>query len=154
MMSWTLAGCYTFRPVDPFEAIPGEEIRLVLNESALPGLAPSALLGETSVQGDLVGVSDDSISVSIWIGQAYRGTPFEAAHQDYAFPRTEVIRLERRRLSRTRTALTTVGVLAGIYILIDRLDFLEDPNPDFDDDDPEPPDIPLLSWSWRFPGTP
>ena len=110
---WILAGCYTFQPIDPLQAIPGEQVQLVLSGPTTRGTVLSPLRGETFVQGNLVGVSNDSVSVSLWIGEAYRGTPFEPVHQTYAFPRVELVRMERRQISRVRTALTTVGVLAG-----------------------------------------
>ena len=135
-----LPACYTFRPVDLADLRPGEEVQLVLSGPATRGIAPTAMMGETLVQGDLEGVSDDSVSVSVWIGQAYRGTPFEPVRQAYSFPRIELVRVERRSLSKPRTALTTLGILAGIYVLIDRVIFLEDPNPG----DPDQPHKDIL----------
>jgi hypothetical protein len=134
------------------EAAPGEEIQLVLSGPASSGITPAAMMGETRVMGDLVGVSEDSVAVSVWIGQAYRGTPFEPAHQTYSFPRVELVRMERRQISKTRTALTAVGVLAGIYVLIDRLDFLEDPNPGPPGEDNDPPPNPFMIWYSAFQG--
>ncbi len=140
---WILPGCYTFQAINPLDAAPGEEIRLVLAGPRTGGLAPSFLRGETLVQGNLVGVSDDSVGVSVWIGAAYRGTPFEPVHQTYSFPRVELVQMERRQLSRVRTALTTAGVLAGIYVLIDRLGYFENPNPGPGDENPPPPGSPF-----------
>lgn len=145
-VSLTLPACYTFAAIDPLAVSPGEQVQLVLSGSSARGILPATLLGETFVQGDLVGISDDSISVSVWIGEAYRGTPFESVHQAFTFPRVELVRLESRRLSKPRTALTTLGILGGIYLFIDRMGYLENPNPDSNGGTPPPPDPPFTVW--------
>jgi hypothetical protein len=143
---WILPGCFTFQAIDPGQVTPGEEVQLVLSGPGTRGFVPSALMGETRVQGDLVGVTDDSVAVSVWIGEAYRGTPFEPVHQTYSFPRVELVRLERRQISKPRTILTTVGVLATIYVMIDRLGYLENPNSAPTDGPPDPPENPFRRW--------
>lgn len=141
--SLTLPACYTFRAIDPLVVSPGEQVQLLISGSSATGVTRATLMGETFVEGNLVGISDDSISVSVWIGEAYRGTPFESVHQVYTVPRVDLVRLESRQLSKPRTALTILGILGGIYLFIDRMGFLEDPNPDSNGGIPFPPDPPF-----------
>ena len=138
-----LTACYTFYPVDPEGVSPGDRIQLVLSGPATRSVPPAAMMGETLVQGNFMDMTEDSISVAVWIGEAYRVTPFEPVHQSYTFPRAELIRLESQQLSKSRTAFTAVGILAVIYVMIDRLELFEDPNPWENGERPPPPDSPF-----------
>jgi hypothetical protein len=146
----TLSSCYTFQPVSPGDMTPGDEVRLVIARRATSSITPSVMLGETTIVGDLVDVSEDSLAVSVWIGQAYRGTPFEPVHQTYTFPNVDVVRTDRRKFSSRRTALAAAGILAGIYLMIETVEFLQDPNPRRDSDPDEPPLNPLILMKWTL----
>lgn len=141
-------GCFGYYATSPEQVEPGEEIRVAIDDDAIRRVSPTALMeGQPKVEGDLVAMTPDSVALSVWIGQAYRGTPFFAAHQTVTVPREQVVAVERRRLSKTRTALAAAGVVAGVVYLISQTDFLADPNPREVDVIPEPPEAPGA----RFP---
>ncbi|HZD05160.1 MAG TPA: hypothetical protein VE173_09580 [Longimicrobiales bacterium] len=134
------SGCYGYFPVEPAAAPPNDDVRVVLSDAASRRLSPTTRDANGTLAGDLVGLTDDSVSVSLWIGQAYRGTPFEPVHQTVTVPREIVVRFERRKLSRWRTALSAAGVVAFVAVMIDRIDLGPDPNPPGDGGPPIPPE--------------
>ncbi|MGH7505002.1 MAG: hypothetical protein ACRELX_05110, partial [Longimicrobiales bacterium] len=106
-------GCYRYTPAELPDVEPDAEVRVTLNDegsnSVLPG---SYAVGEQRVEGRLSGFSEDSLVISVWIGEAYRGTPFESTYQRVAIAREDVVSVEDRQLSKPRTALVAVGVVA------------------------------------------
>ena len=68
------------------------------------------------------------LTLSLWVGQQYRGTPFENARQRVSLGVPEVVEVRRRELSRGRTALLAAGVIALTVVLADRIVFEQDPN--------------------------
>ena len=91
------------------------------------------------LEGQLAGVTNDSLTLSVWIGEAYRGTPFESAYQDIAIPLIDVLRVEHREFSRKRTALVAAGVVAVIFVLIEGIGLVNFLGNGGEDDEPDPP---------------
>lgn len=134
-----LPACFRYVPLDPAMVRPGEDVRLVVSYDPQQGSNNLAALPAQSVEGELVRAGDDSVAVSIWIGRDYRGTPFESTYRTFTVPRRDVLRIERRKLSKWRTGLIAIGAAVGIAVLVDRVGLIEDPNPP---DDPGGPPIP------------
>lgn len=133
-------GCYSYRPTVLRNIHPGEQVRVVLEDEGYRRVAPGAPPeAARRVEGDFLRMTDDSVALSIWIGEAYRGTPFEAAHQEFAIPRSAVVRVEHRALSTWRTAVTAAGVVAVIATLIDGIGLVEVFGGDDDGVEPFPP---------------
>jgi hypothetical protein len=133
------AGCYRYAPAEPAGIVPEAEIRVTLNDQGYRTILPgSAEVGRRTVEGRLVELTADTLAISVWIGEAYRGTPFETTYQRVPIPRADVVLVENRRLSKPRTALLAAGVMAVIVTLIDQLDVVRI----FGDGDPTPPDPP------------
>ncbi len=115
-------GCYSYHATQLPDVQPGEEVRVVLEEAGYRRVAPGAAReAAPRLEGRFAGVTDDSLTVQVWIGEAYRGTPFESAYQDLVIPLIDVQRVENRVLSGKRTALVATGVVALIAVLIDSL---------------------------------
>ncbi|MGH7447787.1 MAG: hypothetical protein ACREK1_06410 [Longimicrobiales bacterium] len=135
----TSQGCYMYRPAAVTELEAGEEVRVTLSEqasrAALPG-APDA----RRVEGRFTEATPDSLTISVWIGAAYRGTPFESTYQHVALPRLQVVAVEDRQLSKSRTALVAAGVVAIIVTMIDQLGIFPIFTGDGTDDLPIPPE--------------
>ncbi|HEX7051775.1 MAG TPA: hypothetical protein VF188_16335 [Longimicrobiales bacterium] len=111
--------CYSYHPAELAHVQPGEQVRVVLEDAGYRRIAPAAAAdAEPRLEGRFQGATADSLALSIWIGQAYRGTPFQTAHQTVQLPRDEVIRIERREISTLRTALTAAGVVGVLAYLI------------------------------------
>lgn len=136
-----LPACFRYVPLDAGMVQPGEDVRLVVSYDAQQGSSNRTALPAQSVEGQLVRAGDDSVAVSVWIGRDYRGTPFESTYQTFTVPRRDVLRIERRQLSKWRTGLVAVGAAVGIAVLVDRMGLIEDPNPPDDPGGPPTPPI-------------
>ena len=134
-------GCYTYRATDVRAVAPDEEIRVTLNDrgvgTVLPGAGGSP---QRTVEGRFGQLTDDTLVMSVWIGEAYRGTPFETTYQRVAVPRIDVLGVENRQLSKTRTAIVAAGAVAVIVTLIDRLGVIPIFNRDDSGGQPTPPE--------------
>lgn len=117
--------CYRYSPASLADLEPDSEVRLTLNDRGsqlvLPGASASR---ERTVEGRFTSSTRDTVVISVWIGDAYRGTPFESTYQRLAIPGDVVVGVEDRQLSTWRTAVLGAGVVAVIVTLIDRLDVL------------------------------
>jgi hypothetical protein len=144
------SGCYRYAPAEPTAVAPDAEIRVTLNDEGYRTVLPQAApVGRRTVEGRMVGLVPDSLIMSVWIGEAYRGTPFETTYQRVPIPRSDVLLVEDRQLSKGRTALLAAGVVAVIVTLIDQLDVVQI----FGDGEPIRPDPPepdgLIRRGWR-----
>lgn len=134
-----LPACFTYVPLDPKTVPFGEDVRLVVSNDMFRESTILATRNDQAVEGELVRATDDSVGVSVWIGRDYKGTPFESTYQTFTVARRDVVRLERRRLSKWRTGLTALAAVVGIAVLIDRVGLTANPNPPENPDPPIPP---------------
>ncbi|HEX6937807.1 MAG TPA: hypothetical protein VF158_00235 [Longimicrobiales bacterium] len=133
-------GCYGYVPADLTELRSREEVRVVVDAPLYRRIAPTAPLDAAPrLDGEFLRATDDSVALSVWIGQAYRGTPFETAHQVVVVPREGVVAVERRRLSVQRTTLLAAGVAGLVAYLVTQLGSTSDPNPGIGGAPPPPP---------------
>jgi hypothetical protein len=135
----TTSGCYGYFDSPPETIQPGEQIRVRLSDSARQRVAPVGLQRELYLEGDLLDLTPDSAALAVWIGQAYRGTQFEAAHQTVTLPREQILGYQRRELSEWRTAATAVAIVGFAVVLISQIGFEEDPNAGGSETLPPPP---------------
>lgn len=114
-------GCYSYRTTELPQLISGEQVRVELGNEGQRTLVPGTafMIGRPRLEGRFSRLTEDSVIVSVWIGEAYAGTPFESSFQDVVLPRDEVARVEHRRLDKVRTGLVAVGAVAVIAYLID-----------------------------------
>jgi hypothetical protein len=113
-------GCFTYRATSVPALEPGEEVRVTLSEQGSRVVLPGALEARR-VEGRFTESTTDTLTISVWIGAAYRGTPFESTYQRVDLSRLEVLAVENRQLSKTRTGLLVAGVAAIIVTMIDQL---------------------------------
>lgn len=140
-LSLAASGCYGFYAVEPADMTPNQEVRLVLSPEAPRRVTTAAMYGDDALEGNFVGLTDDSVAIAVWIGQAFRGTSFESVRETITFPRVHIERFERRALSKWRTALSAIGIIAGVAILAERTVFQDNPNPDDNGGPPDPPEF-------------
>ena len=93
------------------------------------------------LEGRLTPMDADSLTLAMWIGKDYQGSPFANVRQRVSLGRQEIVEVRRRSLSATRTGLAAAGVLLVTAVLIDRVVFQPNPNPN-PIDRPEPPPEP------------
>ena len=122
----TSQGCFSYTVTELPGIRPQEEIRVELEDRGYRRIAPGANPNDRPrLEGRLARVDSDSLTVSVWIGEPYLGTPFQSTYQDIVIPLEHVRLVETRRLSRKRTALTAAGAVAVIAFLIDSIGFVD-----------------------------
>lgn len=143
-------GCYSYHTTSLPQVQPEEEIRITLEEQGYRRVAPGAGLNSAPrVEGRFGGMTGDSLTLRVWIGEAYAGTPFYSTYQNVMLPLNEVQRVEHRRLSKGRTAAVAAGVLVGIGALIESVGWIDVFGSGDENGPPDPPE-PVLSFRIRF----
>lgn len=117
LLLFGLAGCFSYQPVLDGNPEPDAEVRLRLAAPAAVMLSERTGRTIRSVEGTLLGVTPDSLSLEVRWGAVYAGTPFEGRRDVLAFHRSEVVEIDRREFSRTRTSIVAAG-LTGVAFLI------------------------------------
>lgn len=146
-----LPGCYTYHVTDMSSLEPGEEVRVqVGTDQFVSSGFGSTYLGPRRLEGRFAEVTPDSLIVSLWVGSAYRGTPFESARQNLGIAISDVAQVENRQLNRTRTMLAAAGTLGVIWYMIDGLGLLHNTGMDEGEDPWTPPDQEPLSLLYRM----
>lgn len=110
-----LAGCFTFAPAEATGVREGEMVRISLTTTGATRLSALGVdVGSTggadpSISGSWIRRRDGGLGVRVPIATPPAGG--EPIVQEVVLAPTEVLRLDRRRLSRSRTAVATVGVV-------------------------------------------
>jgi hypothetical protein len=147
-------GCYTYVPIPSASVQPDEEVRVRVTEAAAARLVGEFGAYTAQFEGTLAPAPvEDSLSLSVQIGRAYRGMALENARQTLYIAPAEVVEVRRRRLSTARTALAVTGVIAGFVLLTTSVDQVFDPNPGPDNPPPPPPGLRFLRFRIN-PGPP
>ena len=133
------SGCYKYVPVQVATVNPQEDVRVLVTESAAARLSRDLGTYTTSLEGRVGQEAHDSVSVSVTVTRAYRGRQIESGRQTMFLGAGEVVEVHRRQLSRTRTVLAGVGVVAGFALLANSVVQWMDPNPSSDEGPPPPP---------------
>jgi hypothetical protein len=108
------AGCYNYAQVEPSAVPPGVEVRVHLTrEGTLPLMDVAPVTG-TSVTGTLVGMSEGLARLYLPRGVRVEGAATRTIGQEVTIPARDIVRIEERLLSRTRTALAIGGAAALI----------------------------------------
>jgi hypothetical protein len=134
----TSAGCYSYKPSTTELVKPNEEIRVIVTDDAL--LRLNTQFGVAApLEGRLAPLRADTFGLEIWVGRGFSGSDFALARQTVPLIRTDILEVQRRQLSVKRTTYFTLGVLAVMTILVDRLGLVDLPWRD-DTEIPTPPE--------------
>ena len=144
------AGCYRYVAADVATVDPQEDVRIVVTEQAAARLSPDLGMYTTSLNGRLREEAHDSLSISVPVTRAYQGRLLESGWQTLFLGRTEVLRVQRRELSRTRTVAAGVGAVAVLALVVNTVVQWIDPNPGTEESPPPPP-APSVRPSGFFP---
>lgn len=108
------SGCYTYHPVRPGDLATGAQVRATV--SSVQAAELSAVLNSVSPQvvGSLADQSDGQILVDVPVANTTAGMSTRAMSSRVTIPLSELVSLESRTLSRTRTALAFAIVAAGV----------------------------------------
>jgi hypothetical protein len=132
------SACFSYVSVPVTAVAPKEEVRVTITNDAGARLAKELGVYTTTLDGEFA-AHGDSVSVTVPIVREYRGQMLEGANQSLFLGRSEVVDVRQRKFSRSRSALTTVGVVVGFVAMTKAIIAIADPNPDSDGLPPPPP---------------
>lgn len=107
-----LSGCFHYRPVEPGVVPVGDEVRVLLTRegaAALPQEVPD--LSGMAVRGKVMSREGDRLLLRVPVAVQREGLLTRELGRDVAIPSAQIVRVERRELSRGRTALAIAGGL-------------------------------------------
>lgn len=117
VVTTTGGGCYRYHALPDARPAPGESVRLALTGAGQAQLSPVVGDGVVAVEGDVVAAAPGHLTVRIArlltaarVSIAWSGEPVEV-------PTGAVASVERRQLSRGRTAMLFGGVALGVALL-------------------------------------
>lgn len=118
------SGCYGYFAARPATLHPGEQVRVVLDNGVAEHFSPEAAVNDQELDGTFLGLSHDSLKLSVWIGRDYQGTGFGNARRTIAIPEASVHGIKQRRLSKVRTGLAAAAVVVAVAVVIAKVHFI------------------------------
>ena len=138
------SSCHKYVPVQVAAVDPQEEVRIVVTEAAAARLSRDLGLYTTSLQGRLRQEPPDSISIAVPVTRVYQGRLLDSGRQVLFLGRSEVVRVDRREISRSRTVAAGVGAVAVFALIVNSVVQWLDPNPSTEEPPPPPPPAPSI----------
>ena len=138
------AGCHKYAPAEVGTVDPQESVRVLITEPAARRLSSDLGVFTTSLEGRLRREEHDSLSISVPVTRVYQGRTVDSGWQTLFLGRGEVVRVERRELSRGRTIALGVGAVAAFALLVNSVVQWLDPNPGTEENPPPPPPAPSI----------
>lgn len=114
-----LSGCHSYRPMLESDPVPGDRVRVRLSSEAASDVSRLVNSPVASVSGTVMAVQTDSLTLNASWGAIFAGTRFAARRDTLTFERTDLLQIERRELSRGRSAVV-LGALAAMAIALYR----------------------------------
>lgn len=111
------AGCYTYRPVETPSPKVGAQVSAELTRDGTSAMTPVLGPDVAEVNGKVVEASADTLRLSLVSVTNQRGIPTSWRGELVPVPRAGVNSLGQRRLAPGGTALLSVGITAGLYLL-------------------------------------
>ena len=109
--------CYTYQPVTAPGPRTGARVTASLTQDGAAELVPLLGEGVGEVSGDVRGVTQDTLRISLVSVTSLRGVPTSWRGEEVQLPRARLAYLGQRRLSRGGTALLGVSIASGLYLL-------------------------------------
>jgi hypothetical protein len=132
------SACFTYRPHSTDQVKPNDEIRLIVTDAAALRLTQQFGVSPP-FEGRLSPLGSDSFGLAVWVGRGFSGSDFATVRQTVPVFRSDILEVQRRQLSIKRSAYFTVGVIAAVTILVDRLGVIDLPWPG-ESEAPTPPE--------------
>lgn len=112
-------GCYGYVPVGQSAPRNGELVRVELTDEGSVEIARLVGPGPQAIAGRVLAATDNELTLGVQAVEFRRREEQFWVGERLTVPRPLIARVERRRLSPIRTALTTVGTLLAATLLVD-----------------------------------
>ena len=116
-----LAGtaCYRYVPTEGTIPQSGERVRVELTDQGSAEMARLLGPGPVAIAGRVLAADEAELTVGVQAVEFRRREEQFWVGERLSVPRPLIARVERRKLSRTRTILTTVASLAAAVLIVD-----------------------------------
>jgi len=115
LLTTLLAACHRYEPVTAATVASGSNVAVSLTDYGTANLGRLLGMGVGTVEGNLVSVSDSAYTLTVQVVRQRNGVETFWRGERVAIPRTDVAEIRQRRLSRSKSALATVAVLAAAF---------------------------------------
>jgi hypothetical protein len=109
-------GCYAAIPISGESLRIGRSVSAELTDAGTAEMASQVGPRIRSLFGDVNGATDETLVLALRSATDYRGIESFWNGEHVTVPRADIAHISERRLSRSRTALITAGLLAGLYV--------------------------------------
>jgi hypothetical protein len=113
----TLSGCFSYVPVELSTLPPGDQVRVELTRVGFAQLPELPNNAGPNLNGTLLQFDSDRLFLRVPVNVRLDGLVTQTVQQDLAIPVGEIEQLERRVLSRSRTAMSIGGGLATLGVI-------------------------------------
>ena len=119
-LALSLPGCFNYIPTQLEATPPGEEVRIMVTPEGVLELSEvtGVDLSNPVVRGEILGREANEILLSVPVGQRQEGFHRMQLNQTIRVPAVEIIRVDRREFSATRTGLLIGGGLGASVFLV------------------------------------
>jgi hypothetical protein len=112
------SGCFSYAPIHEEGLTPESEVRVRLSATASDQLSTTTGRSVRTLEGRVVALPSDSLRLDVAWGAVYAGTPFEGRRDTLSLHRSQVLEVEERQFSRTRTGVVAGGLVAGVLLVL------------------------------------
>lgn len=111
------AGCYTAVPIAGSEARMGRRVAVDLTDAGAVEMARQVGPRARTLTGDVTALTEREMVLALRAVSDVRGIETFWGGEQVTVPRASIGTMAERRLSRGRTAVFSVGMLAGLYAI-------------------------------------
>ena len=115
LVTGLLAGCHRYVPATAPSVASGASVSVSLTDHGTANLGRLLGLGVGTVEGSLVSMSDSAYTLAVQLVRQRNGIETFWRGEQVAIPRVDVAEIRERRLSRSKSALAAVAILAAAY---------------------------------------
>lgn len=109
-----LCGCYDYLPAPRTVPLAGRRIQVTLTDEGSAALAPQVGPSAEALGGTLLSDSEGSYVISVRTVRNRAGWETGWKGEEVRVPQRVVMRLEQRRLSKTRTTIGSIALVAAL----------------------------------------
>ena len=115
VVSAIVTACHRYEPVTAASVATGSSVAVSLTDDGTANLGRLLGMGVGTVEGNLVTVSDSAYTLAVQLVRQRNGIETFWRGEQVAIPRVDVAEIRQRRISRSKSAVAAVALLAAAY---------------------------------------
>jgi len=115
LVTTILASCHRYEAVTAATVVTGSSVAVSLTDYGTANLGRLLGMGVGTVEGNLVTVSDSAYTLAVQLVRQRNGIETFWRGEQVAIPRVDVAEIRQRRISRSKSAVAAVALLAAAY---------------------------------------